>query len=132
MERWRQTQIVGRVGDDALAAGYDCGRVVDVAEGVPAQGGAGAGEQRVGSAGSGGARTTDKRLGCYEMGQGRWAIREHIEDRRRLDKRNFTRWERGSDSSPEIRVADTREVTQKHAIPRTKALNPPLHGPIFR
>ena len=41
MERWRQRQIVDRVGDEALAAGYDCWLVFDVDEGLLAQGVAG-------------------------------------------------------------------------------------------
>ena len=38
MERWRQAQIVERVGDDALAAGYDTWLVFDTDEGLLAQG----------------------------------------------------------------------------------------------
>ena len=41
MERWRQRQIVERVGDEALAAGYDSWLVFDVEEGLLAQGVAG-------------------------------------------------------------------------------------------
>ena len=38
MQRWRQGQIVERVGDEALAAGYDSWLVFDVDEGLLAQG----------------------------------------------------------------------------------------------
>lgn len=38
MERWRQSQIVERVGDDVLTAGYDCWLVFDVEEKLLAQG----------------------------------------------------------------------------------------------
>ena len=38
MERWRQRQLVERVGDEALAAGYDSWLVFDVNEGLLAQG----------------------------------------------------------------------------------------------
>jgi len=41
MERWRQTQIVERVGDEALAAGYDSWLVFDPDEPLLAQGVAG-------------------------------------------------------------------------------------------
>ncbi len=41
MERWRQTQIVERVGDDALAAGFDCWLVFDLDEKLLGQGVAG-------------------------------------------------------------------------------------------
>ena len=38
MERWRQCQIVERVGDEAHAAGYDSWLVFDTDEGLLAQG----------------------------------------------------------------------------------------------
>ena len=38
MERWRQRQIVERVGDEALAAGFDSWLVFDTDEGLLAQG----------------------------------------------------------------------------------------------
>ena len=38
MERWRQRQIVERVGDEALAAGYDSWLVFDADETLLAQG----------------------------------------------------------------------------------------------
>ena len=38
IERWRQTQIAERVGDEALAAGYDSWLVFDTDEGLLAQG----------------------------------------------------------------------------------------------
>lgn len=41
MERWRQRQIVERIGDDALAAGYDAWLVFDSDEKLLAQGVAG-------------------------------------------------------------------------------------------
>ena len=38
MVRWRQRQLVERIGDEALAAGYDSWLVFDVDEGLLAQG----------------------------------------------------------------------------------------------
>ena len=38
MERWRQRQIVERVGDEALAAGYDSWLMFDTDAGLLAQG----------------------------------------------------------------------------------------------
>ena len=42
MQRWRQNQIVERVGDEALAAGYDCWVLFDADEVMVAQGKVGA------------------------------------------------------------------------------------------
>ena len=38
MQRWRQAQLVERVGDDALAAGYDAWLVFDTDEKLLGQG----------------------------------------------------------------------------------------------
>ncbi len=41
IQRWRQTQLVERVGDEAMGAGFDCWLVFDVDEKMLAQGIAG-------------------------------------------------------------------------------------------
>ena len=64
-------------------------------------------------------------------GPGGSALREHIENRRRLDKRNFTRRKPVKVSGPGMRVSGAGEMVQKGSAARAKALNPPLCSPIF-